>query len=80
VATASDYNKRPAATDSIADVGRVIIPAVRFPDSFSIGWGTITLTRTFSKVDITARASNAAFHSVTLEIPDQVVTVPVRWL
>jgi len=80
VATARDFNKRTAASDLSPDRGVVTIPAPRFEASFGIGWGTITLTRSFDSITIKTRTNNAAFRAVTLVTPDQVAVVPVRWL
>jgi hypothetical protein len=80
VATASDYNKRTAASDPAPDTGTVTISSAKFDANFDIGWGTITLRRSYPPLDETSLASNARFHSVTLLTPDQVVIVPVHWL
>ena len=80
VATASDYNQRSALSDPSPDRGVVTIPADRFESSFGIGWGTITLTRSLTDVDISARPSNTAFHSVKVSSFDQAAATPVRWL
>ncbi len=79
-AMASDFNKRTASSDSGPDRGIVTIPATQFESSFGIGWGTITLTRSITNVNISARANNAAFHSVKVDSFEQVAVTPVRWL
>jgi len=79
-ATASDYNQRSALSDPGPDRGVVTIPATRFESSFGIGWGTITLTRSLTDVDISAQVNNAAFHSVKVSSFGQVAVTPVRWL
>jgi hypothetical protein len=79
-ATAADFNKRSAKSDSSGDVGSVTIGADKFPSNFSVGWGTLKLTRAISHVDLSRDAGNLAFASVTLDTYEQIDQIPVFWL
>jgi hypothetical protein len=79
-ATALDFIQRSATSGAGADIGEVTIPSSSFPTNFSVGWGTIALTRSVSNVDLTATPPNQALHSVHLDSFTQRTVTPVRWL
>lgn len=80
IATAADFNKRAATSDVVGDIGSVTIGADKFSSNFSVGWGTLKITRAVSHVDLSSYATNTAFASVKLDTYEQLVQIPVFWL
>lgn len=78
--TASDYNKRSATSGAVADTGAVTIAASAFPEVFSVGWGTITLTRRITNITLDASGGESSFASVQLTSYEQVDQIPVFWV
>lgn len=78
VAAADDFNKRTASSDARDDVGSVTIDPQKFPQAFSVGWGTLSLTRSITGVDIST--ANAAFASARLTTYEQLDQIPVFWV
>jgi hypothetical protein len=79
-ATASDYDKRAATSDQQNDDGTALIDPQRFPPAFSVGWGMISLTRSFMPTDLSKVGSNSAFASVHLSQYEQADQIPVFWI
>jgi hypothetical protein len=82
-ATASDYDKRAATSDQQNDGGTVVIAPQRFPPAFSVGWGTLLLTRSLTpttSTDLRTVDTNSAFASVDLSSYEQVDQIPVFWI
>lgn len=77
-ATASDFNQRTATSAAGADGGEITIATSAFPTLFSVGWGSLTLTRSSSAGDLRNYSDNAAFAKVSLDF-EQVDTIPVFW-
>jgi hypothetical protein len=80
MATARDYDSRTASSDQNADSGTVVIDAQRFPHVFSVGWGTLSLTRSISSQDLGAVGTNSAFASVNLSLFEQAEQIPIYWI
>jgi len=80
VAAANDYNKRAASSDAGNDDGSATIVPQKFPQTFSVGWGTLSLTRSITNVNISTAGANAAFASVYLDTFDQLDQIPVFWV
>jgi hypothetical protein len=78
-ATATDFNQRTATSGDGADQGSVTIVSSAFPTLFSLGWGTLTLTRSTSLSDLKSFSDNAAFAQASLDKFEQVDTIPVFW-
>lgn len=80
VAAANDYNKRAASSDAGNDDGSATIVPQKFPQTFSVGWGTLSLTRSITNVNISSAGGNAAFASIYLNTYEQLDQIPVFWV
>ncbi|HEX9039043.1 MAG TPA: hypothetical protein VF808_18825 [Ktedonobacterales bacterium] len=78
---ASDFNQRAIATSTGNDEGTLTIAPEQSPPAFSVGWGTLTLTRSLkSEEDISRLEANSAFASAALSGYEQVDQIPVFWV
>ncbi len=80
VAAANDYNKRAASSDAGSDDGSATIVPQKFPQTFSVGWGTLSLTRSITDVKISTSGTNTAFASVHLNTYEQLDQISVFWV
>jgi hypothetical protein len=78
--TATDYNNRSATSGEVADAGSVTIAAASFPSVFSVGWGTISMTRTISDRALDTGGASSSFNSIQLKTYEQVDRISVFWV